>query len=582
MPYLHLRRHGAYLLSASAVVGTLLLAACSDNNDNNNDDGGDVVKTTSFAPVEAAATDGAKRQVYASDYATVDGVTRETSYVTILRSGEQRGASTSLNVFGQIVDNTMTPIYQTDGSTTIADSNDFSSILQVGGKLYAVSQFESRPGGMYLTALSQDSETGKLAAVETTAIDLSGINGIWNPCAGMVTPWETHLGSEEYEPNAANGTDSASSMSAYLAGATTNPYYWGYPVEVTVSDAGAASVAKHYSMGRFAHELSYVMPDEKTVYQSDDGTDVGFFRYVADTAGDLSGGTLYAMKWSQTSDSSDSALGTADISWIELGSGTDAEVKALIDAGTTFEDIFSVGTVTDGSCATGYTYVSANGSKECLKLNAGMEQAAAFLETRRYAGYLGATVEMKKEEGVSFDPAGMKLYVAYSDVGSSMSDGAGDVQLGKNSCGAIYAYDVDADYTATTASGVLEGIAASYAEGDTFYGNSCSVDGIGNPDNISFMPDQKTLLIGEDASSAHQNDMVWAYNIESAELTRIGSTPYGSETTSLYYYPDVNGFGYIMFVVQHPYGESDEDLVADESAERRSYFGYVGSLPAHQ
>src|SRR3546814_1678743 len=73
-----------------------------------------------------------------------------------------------------------TPILKADGSTTIADSNDFSSILKVGGKLYAVSQFESQPGAMYLTTLSQDGETGKLSATDTQAIDLSAINGIWN------------------------------------------------------------------------------------------------------------------------------------------------------------------------------------------------------------------------------------------------------------------------------------------------------------------------------------------------------------------------------------------------------------------
>src|SRR3546814_3321117 len=73
-----------------------------------------------------------------------------------------------------------TPILKADGSTTIADSNDFSSILKVGGKLYAVSQFESQPGAMYLTTLSQDGETGQLSATDTQAIDLSAINGIWN------------------------------------------------------------------------------------------------------------------------------------------------------------------------------------------------------------------------------------------------------------------------------------------------------------------------------------------------------------------------------------------------------------------
>ncbi|MGH8444712.1 MAG: hypothetical protein ACREVL_05560, partial [Solimonas sp.] len=218
---------------------------------------------------------------------------------------------------------------------------------------------------------------------------------------------------------------------------------------------------------------------------------------------------------------------------------------------------------------------------QCLKLKAGKEKAAAFLETRRYAGYKGATTEMKKEEGVTYDAAGKKLYVAYSDISSGMSDTAGHVQLKANTCGGVFSYDVDDSFTATKAHGVVVGTLKTYDAGSPFAKNACDVDGLGNPDNISFMQGQKTLLIGEDATSAHQNDMVWAYNVDSKALTRIGSTPYGAETTSLYYYPNVNNFGYIMFVVQHPYGESDESQVSGDSGERRSYFGYVGALPAH-
>lgn len=33
-------------------------------------------------------------------------------------------------------------------------------------------------------------------------IDWSEYGGVWVPCAGSVTPWQTHFGSEEYEPDA--------------------------------------------------------------------------------------------------------------------------------------------------------------------------------------------------------------------------------------------------------------------------------------------------------------------------------------------------------------------------------------------
>lgn len=62
------------------------------------------------------------------------------------------------------------------------------------------------------------------------------------------------------------------------------------------------------------------------------------------------------------------------------------------------------------------------------------------------------------------------------------------------------------------------------------------------------------LIIGEDTSE-HQNDVIWSYDLNTKALTRIFTTPYGSETTSPYWYGDVNGHAYLTATVQHPYGE---------------------------
>ena len=94
------------------------------------------------------------------------------------------------------------------------------------------------------------------------------------------------------------------------------------------------------------------------------------------------------------------------------------------------------------------------------------------------------------------------------------------------------------------------------------------------------MPGYKTLIIGEDTGTGHQNDALWSYNIESKALTRLLTTPYGSETTSPYFYPDINGWGYLMAVVQHPYGESDADKLVAGSGEDRAYTGYIGPFPS--
>ena len=138
---------------------------------------------------------------------------------------------------------------------------------------------------------------------------------------------------------------------------------------------------------------------------------------------------------------------------------------------------------------------------------------------------------------------------------------------------------IGSDFVAGAAKTLVAGKPTNYEDSSPYAGNTCEIDGIANPDNISFMEGYQTLLIGEDTGSGHQNDAIWAYNMDNGSLTRIFSTPYGSETTSLYSYGNVGGHGYVMAVVQHPYGESDEDKLADP-ADARAYVGYIGPFPA--
>ena len=47
-----------------------------------------------------------------------------------------------------------------------------------------------------------------------------------------------------------------------------------------------------------------------------------------------------------------------------------------------------------------------------------------------------------------------------------------------------------------------------------FAGSTCDIDGIANPDNVSFVAERGILLIGEDTGDGHQNDAVWSYDVE--------------------------------------------------------------------
>ena len=591
-------------------------------------------KRLTFAPVNAAVTSDEKRSVYASSRANVNGTDVDIKYETLLRSGQKLGD----NVFGRLTKKDGTPIKNEDDSDFVSPSNDFSSILSVGNKLFEVTHFETTPAAMYLSELTQDT-TGKLTATATRPIDFAGIDGLWTPCAGSVSPWNTHLGSEEY-PSDARAYENASAVSALgssdvamlrywgldssatieQAKAVYHPYRYGYIVEVAVSEAGATTVTKHYAAGRRALELSYVMPDKKTVYMSDDGTNDALYMFVAKNAGDLSEGQLYAARWFQTSPSN-AANGRADIYWIPLGpSATDAEVKALIDGGIQFSSIFDrEDQRADGTCAnaaSGFRAINTETGRECLRLKAGQELAASRLESRRYAAYVGATTEFRKTEGITFNAAANRLYIAFSEVGKGMvSDPSGSdlggpnhVQLARNDCGAVYELVVSpnttigSSYVAESASSLVEGAwlkapgASLYPSGSPYSDptaslpsgngtapvvtNVCSVNGIANPDNLSFIEGYDTLLIGEDSTDGHQNDVVWAYNVTTRELTRIFSTPYGSETTGVYFFPNVGGHAYIKAQVQHPYGESDTDKAGADTSVLQSYTGYIGPFPA--
>jgi secreted PhoX family phosphatase len=524
------------------------------------------------------------------------------------------------------------PIVSEDGSEFISSDQDFSSFLQTGSSLWMVTQFETTPGGAYVTQLSQDPTTGLVTAVDTWPVDFSAVGGLWVPCAGSVTPWGTHLGSEEYPADARNfenavttgDVDATSLAMARYWGldpysdtdkdgepdldiadlrAVYTPYAYGFATEIMVDSSGGASVTKHYAMGRVNLELAYVMPDERTVYLTDDGTNVGLTMFVADVAGDLSAGRLYGMKWIQTSDE---GPGSADIEWIDLGHATASDIEDAIKSGIVFSDLFLQGEklvdgegVLTGECEEGFTPINTEIGFECLAVQKGMEVIASRLETRRYAAYVGATTELRKEEGIAYDPVHNSMFIAMSAIERGMEDwakngaysttydigGPNDIRLPDNICGAVYELPlaphsaIDSDYVAEAWWPVVEGYAVSYSDDSEYVDNNCSVNGIANPDNVTFMPEYDTLIIGEDATDAHQNDAIWAYDMKTGDLTRILTTPYGAETTSPYWYGDINGWAYLRVVVQHPFGETDQDQLIDP-ADANAYVGYFGPLPA--
>ena len=307
------------------------------------------------------------------------------------------------------------------------------------------------PMTMNLATIDQDKKTGALTTVAVKNIDFSGIRGLWIPCAGSLSPWNTHLGSQEYEPDArcaenpdgfcpstpgvptwddpANSAN-LGSMNLYLdpSGATkpARVYDYGIVPEVKVDRYGNTRVEAHRALGRISRELVEVMPDWRTVYQGDDGTYNVMTMFVGDITGrPLVGHAVCRQVVADQPGDRERRFGAAQVDPARLGQRL--VPGRLVDRGIKFSDIFAVSNATDkATCESvpGYRFIKAGhsvGLAECLKLKSpAMATAAAFLETRRYAAYKGATVEFEKFEGVAVNKADSKLYVAMTRMRSGM------------------------------------------------------------------------------------------------------------------------------------------------------------------
>ena len=469
-----------------------------------------------------------------------------------------------------------------------SDSPDGTSLLTVanakvdgvkGNAVFAVVQFEyttwaqdgktdmygKLPSPIAVLTLDQDPTTGKLSLVKYHNVDTSSVNGLWITCGASLSPWGTHLSSEEYEPNAFTAATDAQfkafSKNLYGSETAANPYNYGHLPEVTVNADGTGSIKKHYCLGRISHELVQVMPDNRTVFMGDDATNSGYFVFVADKEKDLSAGSLYVAKVG-SGFSLDPSAAAASLSWIKLGSATSAEIKALA-ASLKPTDIMDVKT-TDPKDAS-YTKVNANGKTEWIKLVPGMEKAAAFLETHRYATLVGASMGFTKMEGTTVNTKDKVAYSALQNCQTSMVAGnalntAGNgISIAKALvAGAVMALNlkggqkdtqgnaINSDWMPADTKALLVGedIAADAL------GNTANPDKIANPDNLKFSEKMRTLFIGED-SSQHVNNFLWAYNVDTKKLSRLMSIPSGGESTGLHAVDQINGWTYIMSNFQH-------------------------------
>ena len=427
------------------------------------------------------------------------------------------------DTFNNQLPNGLGSITTSDGSTEIKQSQnpDFNAFVPTsanGDTGYLFTAWEDRPGAMSRIELTKQ-ESGSWFTGEVMNVDFSTVLGTLINCFGTLSPWNTPLTSEEnYEAeNTEQWNNTAyldgypsyvdvQNLQKYLGTSTLpNPYDYGYIVEIKNPTSGSPTPVKHFTLGRAAHENAVVMPDWKTVYTTDDGSDKAFYKFVATTAGDLSAGTLYAAKLSQDA-TNDPAKAGFDIEWIELGSSNNTQIKTWINSYNGISEVDYV----EGETS----YINQAEIDDWANNGTG-DDRYAFLETLRAAKAKGASTEFRKMEGVviNYDGAASGsvpyMYVAMSEVGKGMVDTEGDIQLNTSAkCGAVYRFGLHSDFNVNRMEPVVVG-GAYNSDGDS-NGNKCDVNAISNPDNLAVMDDGR-VLIGEDTSK-HVNNALWIYN----------------------------------------------------------------------
>jgi len=522
-------------------------------------------------------------------YSNGHSETNALGYATLMTNMTHVGANAS--PAGAIYDENMIPIPDPTaaGAPLTFETPDGTMLANIGGKIYHIANFEYDarladgssaddtlgpilPSSVVLTEMLQGPE-GSLTPVAQYPVDFSSVGGLAVACNATVTPWGTFLTSEEnYDADArkieAARHDDPTGTSDVLRGITAlyqhgrlaSPYVRGVLPEVRISADGSTSVVKHYAVGRGSYEMAQVMPDRRTVIGSHDGTNKPLTMFIADREGDLSSGTLFAAKFEQTSAEDGGAF---DLTWIRLGHATDDELKALVEGGIAFSDIFD----SSEEAADGFTEITVGTDKAPEFLRVKNPTAAAFLETMRYAGMMGAGTELRKSEGMAFDPATGTAYLAISEIGKGMAEGKGSgggddqIRVAGVKAGGVYALptaDGQTDSAGSAIDSALVPVSMSVpsgllgrdlAEADTL-GNSAHPDAIANPDNLYWSPAYSTLFVGED-SGMHTANVFWAWQPGMSAPVRLLSAPAGAELTGLRVIENLGGFAYATTNAQH-------------------------------
>lgn len=202
-----------------------------------------------------------------------------------------------------------------DGITAggiLPNKPDFTGYVPIANSSangYLSLNHEKAPGGVTVFDLNLNSTNNLWEVTASQAINFSTWGDTAANCSGTVTSWGTVISCEEF---------------AYIPGNLIDYNLDGYNDvgwNVEIDPATKTVIGKHWAMGNMAHENVVIHSNERTVYQGADSNPGYLYKFVANTAQDLSSGSLYVFSGSK------SGVGT----WTQINNTTQDDRNKTIE-----------------------------------------------------------------------------------------------------------------------------------------------------------------------------------------------------------------------------------------------------------
>ncbi|PQV44599.1 hypothetical protein CLV33_1199 [Jejuia pallidilutea] len=190
---------------------------------------------------------------------------------------------------------------------TLPGNTDFTGYVPINGSSengYISINSELTPGSVSILDINYNSTTKLWEITDSKAIDFSGVAGSSKNCSGTVTSWNTIISCEEITSNSDINNDDRNDL--------------GWCIEI--DPASKKVIDKRWALGNFEHENITVHSNERTIYEGADSNPGYLYKFVADTAQDLSSGNLFVYKGSKNGSGN----------WIPINNKTPSEQNSTL------------------------------------------------------------------------------------------------------------------------------------------------------------------------------------------------------------------------------------------------------------